>query len=70
MAMFWFGARMGHVERTDKVKVSLFNGPCVGSLNGGMQAWVGRARTADARFLRSIIDRCVSLLDSIAPPFG
>src|SRR5579863_5461929 len=38
-------------------------------INGGMQAWVGRARTADARFLRSIIDRCVSLLDSIAPPF-
>ena len=38
-------------------------------INGGMQAWVGRARTADARFLRSIIDRCVSLLDSIASPF-
>ncbi len=38
-------------------------------LNGGMHAWVGRARTAAARFLRSIIDRCVSLLDSIAAPF-
>jgi len=56
--------------RTNKVKVLLFNGPCVGSLNGGKQAWVGRARTADARFLRSIIDRCVSLLDLIAPPLA
>ena len=57
------------VKWTNKVKVHCLMGPCVGSLNGGMQAWVGRARTADARFLRSIIDRCVSLLDSIAAPF-
>ena len=51
-----------------RLRFFLFNGPCVGSLNGGKHAWVGRARTADARFLRSIIDRCVSLLDSIAAP--
>jgi hypothetical protein len=62
----WKGSR----GRTNKVKVLLFSGLCVGSLNGGKQAWVGRARTADARFLRSIIDRCVSLLDLIAPPLA
>ncbi len=57
-----------HVGWPNKVKVYCLMWPVRGKFKRGMQAWVGRARTADARFLRSIIDRCVSLLDSIAPP--
>ena len=66
------GATRGktHVGGPIKVKVLFVYWPVRGKFKRGMQAWVGRARTADARFLRSIIDRCVSLLDSIAPPLG
>ena len=63
----WTLGRRGKLSRD--IKVSCLMARAWEMINGGMQAWVGRARTADARFLRSIIDRCVSLLDSIASPF-